>query len=252
MRIPFIAGNWKMNKTAKESIDFVHAVYDNLPDPAQVESAVAAPALVLQSMVAAAKGSPLRIVGENCFYENEGAYTGEISPAVLKEIGVNYVILGHSERRLYFHESDELINKKVIAAIDNQLSPIVCCDETMGRQAAGDKIHWVVSQIMADLRGLTEEQMKTVTVAYEPSWAIGTGQSASSDQAEEGCYLIRQTIADIYNDELANHIRVLYGGSVKPDNIAEIMAKPNIDGVLVGNASLEAESFLQLANYQKV
>lgn len=252
MRVPFIAGNWKMNKTARESIDFVQEVADKLPAPAEVETAVAAPALVLQSMVAAAAGTPLRIVGENCFYENEGAYTGEISPAVLKEIGVNYVILGHSERRLYFHESDEVINKKVLAAIDNNLLPIVCCDETMGRQAAGDKIHWFVSQIMADLRGLTEEQMKTVTVAYEPSWAIGTGQSASSAQAEEGCYLIRQTIADIYNDELANHIRVLYGGSVKPGNIAEIMAKPNIDGVLVGNASLEADSFLKLANYQNV
>lgn len=250
MRTPFIAGNWKMNKTADEAREFVEAVLPKLPPKDQVQSAVAAPALFLQSMADQAKSSALDIIGENCFYEDFGAYTGETSPIALKQLGVNYVILGHSERRLYFHETDEIINKKVHGAIRAGLDPIVCCDETMGRQAAGDKIHWVVSQIMADLRGLSETEVKRVTIAYEPSWAIGTGTSASSEQAEEGCYLIRQTIADVYNDDLANQIRVLYGGSVNPDNIGELMAKDNIDGALVGNASLDAQSFLQLVNYQ--
>lgn len=251
MRIPFVVGNWKMNKTADEALDFIQAVQGQLPDPQQVETGIAAPDLFLQSMVKAASETPLQIIGENCFYENEGAYTGETSPMAMKKLGVQRVILGHSERRLYFHETDELINKKVLAAINNGMDPIICCDETMGRQAAGDKIHWVVSQVIADLRGLTEDQVKHVCVAYEPSWAIGTGQSASSEQAEEGCYLIRQTIADVYNDDLASDIRVLYGGSVNPENISELMAKNNIDGVLVGNASLDAESFIKLANYGK-
>jgi triosephosphate isomerase len=251
MRVPFIVGNWKMNKVVGEAVDFIQQVSADLPDPKKVETGIAAPSLFLQSMVEAAKDTPLQIIGENCFYEDFGAYTGEDSPAALKDLGVGHVILGHSERRLYFHESDELINKKVHSALENGLDPIICCDETMGRKATGEKIHWVVSQIIADLRGLDETQMAHVSVAYEPSWAIGTGQSASSEQAEEGCYLIRQTIADVYSDELANNIRVLYGGSVKPDNIDEIMAKDNIDGVLVGNASLDPESFIKLANYGK-
>lgn len=250
MRKPFIAGNWKMNKTADQALQFIDDVADKLPPRSQVQSAIAAPALFLQGMQNRAQETNLDIIGENCFYEDFGAYTGETSPVALKQLGVNYVILGHSERRLYFHETDELINQKVHGAIGAGLNPIVCCDETMGRQAAGDKIHWVVSQIMADLRGLTDEEVQRVTIAYEPSWAIGTGTSASSDQAEEGCYLIRQTIADVYNDELANQIRVLYGGSVNPDNIKELMGKDNIDGALVGNASLDADSFLQLVNYQ--
>lgn len=250
MRIPFIVGNWKMNKTADEALQFIDDVSEHLPDPKKIQSAIAAPALFLQSMAQKAQDTPLDIIGENCFYEQFGAYTGETSPTALKKIGVPYVILGHSERRLYFHESDEMINKKVFAAIDAGLKPIVCCDETMGREAAGDTIHWVVSQIIADLRGLSDDQVGQISVAYEPSWAIGTGKSASADQAEEGCYLIRQTIADVYSDELADKIRVLYGGSVSPDNIDELMAKPNIDGVLVGNASLDAEAFIKLANFE--
>jgi len=251
MRTPFVVGNWKMNKTAAEAIQFVQEVAEGLPSQSIVESAVAVSPLYLQSMVTAAKDCPLEIMGENIFYEQSGAYTGEVSPQVLKEVGANYVLLGHSERRMYFHESDEIINRKVMAALEVGLKPIICCDETMGRQATGDQIHWVVSQILTDLRGLTDEQMKQIAIAYEPSWAIGTGTSATAEQAEEGCYLIRQTVADIYNDEIANEIRVLYGGSVNPDNIADLMAKQDIDGVLVGNASLQSDSFLKLVNYQK-
>ena len=250
MRTPFIVGNWKMNKTAAEAIEFVHAVADELPAATKVESAVAVSPLYVQAMAEAAKGSPLEIMGENIFYEQAGAYTGEVSPQVLKEVGANYVLLGHSERRMYFHESDEIINRKVFAALKAGLKPIICCDETMGRQAAGDKIHWVVSQILTDLRGLTDEQMKLISIAYEPSWAIGTGKSATAEQAEEGCYLLRQTVADIYNDEIANGIRVLYGGSVNPSNIADLMDRHDIDGVLVGNASLDPDSFLKLVNYK--
>ncbi len=166
-------------------------------------------------------------------------------------MGIPYVIVGHSERRSYFGETDDVINRKVHAVYRNHMTPILCCDETMGRLEAGEKIHWVVSQVTGALKGVSDELARQLIIAYEPSWAIGSGKSASADQAEEGCYLIRQTIADIYGDAVADQMRVLYGGSVNPDNIAEIMAKPNIDGVLAGGASLKAETFLQLAHYQK-
>ncbi|MTV82448.1 triose-phosphate isomerase [Secundilactobacillus folii] len=251
MRIPLIAGNWKMNKSIEDARSFMQAVSDRLPEPAQIETAIAAPAILLETMLEMNSANHLRIGAENCYYEDSGAFTGETSPLALSEMGIPYVIVGHSERRSYFNETDDIINRKVHAVYRNHMTPILCCDETMGRLEAGEKIHWVVSQVTGALKDISDDLARQLVIAYEPSWAIGSGKSASADQAEEGCYLIRQTIADIYGDDVANQMRVLYGGSVNPDNISEIMAKPNIDGVLAGGASLDAKTFLQLVNYQK-
>ncbi|WP_056946143.1 triose-phosphate isomerase [Secundilactobacillus odoratitofui] len=251
MRIPLIAGNWKMNKSVNDARAFMQAVVDQLPAPDQVETAIAAPVILLETMLELNTTNRLKVGAENCYYEDSGAFTGETSPMALAEMGIPYVIVGHSERRSYFGETDDVINRKVHAVYRNHMTPILCCDETMGRLEAGEKIHWVVSQVTGALKGVSDELARQLIIAYEPSWAIGSGKSASADQAEEGCYLIRQTIADIYGDAVADQMRVLYGGSVNPDNIAEIMAKPNIDGVLAGGASLKAETFLQLAHYQK-
>lgn len=251
MRIPLIAGNWKMNKSVNDARSFMQIVSDQLPEPDQVETAIAAPAILLETMIEANGAARLRIGAENCYYEDAGAFTGETSPQALAEMGIPYVIVGHSERRSYFNETDDVINRKVHAVYRNHMTPILCCDETMGRLEAGEKIHWVVSQVTGALKGVSDTLARQLVIAYEPSWAIGSGKSASADQAEEGCYLIRQTIADLYGDDVANEMRVLYGGSVNPDNISQIMAKQNIDGVLAGGASLDPETFLQLVHYQK-
>lgn len=249
MRVPIIAGNWKMNKDVAEALSFVNQIKNQLPPADQLETALAAPTLCLVPMVKATVNSPLKIMAENCYYKDKGAYTGETSPQALYHAGIHHVILGHSERREYFHETDELINKKVKAALKNGLCPIVCCDDTMRRRVAGKKVHWVVSRILADLHGLSNDEICHVTIAYEPSWAIGTGESADPEQAAEGCYLIRQTIGDMYGDDVANDVRILYGGSVTTANINQLMAKSDIDGVLVGNASLNPATFLQLVHH---
>ncbi|GAX08685.1 MAG TPA: triose-phosphate isomerase [Lactobacillus sp.] len=251
MRIPLIAGNWKMNKSVDDARSFMQIVSDQLPEPDQVETAIAAPAILLETMIEANGADRLKIGAENCYYEDAGAFTGETSPQALSEMGIPYVIVGHSERRSYFNETDDIINRKVHAVYRNHMTPILCCDETMGRLEAGEKIHWVVSQVTGALKGVSEDLARQLVIAYEPSWAIGSGKSASADQAEEGCYLIRQTVADLYGDDVANEMRVLYGGSVNPENISQIMAKQNIDGVLAGGASLDPETFLQLVHYQK-
>ncbi len=249
MRVPIIAGNWKMNKDVQEAVSFVKQVKDELPPANQLETAIAGPTLCLVPMVKAAGKSPLKIMAENCYYKDDGAYTGETSPYALYKAGIHHVILGHSERRTYFNESDDMINKKVKAALKNGLCPIVCCDDTMGRRVTGKKVHWVVSRILADVHGLTDNEICHVTIAYEPSWAIGTGESADPDQAAEGCYLIRQTISDMYGDNVANDVRILYGGSVTTANINALMEKQDIDGVLVGAASLNPATFLQLVHH---
>ncbi|AQW21862.1 triose-phosphate isomerase [Lentilactobacillus curieae] len=249
MRTPFIAGNWKMNLSVKEAVDFLNQLAGKLPDPSKTETAIAASPLFLESMVENSGDLPLIIAAENCFYEDSGAYTGETSPLALAEMGVTHVIIGHSERRKYFKETDDIINKKVQAAFRNGLTPIICCDETMSRRESPDRISWVVSQVTNALKGISDEQARTIIVAYEPSWAIGSGKTASASEAEEGCYLIRQTIADLYSDEIANEVRVLYGGSVNDSNSAEILSQNDIDGVLAGGASLKPDSFLKLANF---
>ncbi|MCF6515701.1 triose-phosphate isomerase [Lactobacillus sp. S2-2] len=251
MRIPFIAGNWKMNLSLEDALDFIDSIKKDLPDSNVTETAIAASPLFLQSIIDHKKDSQLKIIAENCFYKDDGAYTGEVSPKVLSEIGTDYVIIGHSERRKYFNETNDIINKKVHAVLRNNMNPIICCDETMGRLQSENKIHWVVNQVNASLKGVSAEDAKNIIIAYEPSWAIGTGTSASNDDAQEGCYLIRQTLADIYSDEIADEIRILYGGSVNYKNVTSLMEQRDIDGVLAGKSSIDSNDFIKLVNYKK-
>ncbi len=249
VRTPIIAGNWKMNMNPEQTAEFVKAVKDKLPKATEVESVIAAPAVDLPALLENAKGSELKVAAENCYFEDEGAFTGETSPKVLKEMGVDYVIIGHSERRDYFHETDEDINKKAHAIFNNGMTPIVCCGESLETREAGKAEEWVEAQVKAALKDLTAEQVSNLVIAYEPIWAIGTGKTATSDQAEEICAVVRKTVADLYDQDVADKVRIQYGGSVKPDNVKELMAKPNIDGGLVGGASLVPESYLELVNF---
>lgn len=250
MRTPIIAGNWKLHMNPEQTTEFVKAVADKLPDPSKVESVICAPAVDLDALRKAAAGTRLHIGGENCYFADEGAFTGENSPMVLKQMGMDYCIIGHSERRGYFHETNEDVNKKDKAIFKNGLKPIICCGESLETREAGKQNEWVVSQIKAALAGLTAAQVQSLVIAYEPIWAIGTGKTASADQAEEMCKTIRDTVKDLYDETTAENVRIQYGGSVKPANVKELMAKPDIDGGLVGGASLKPDSFLQLVNYQ--
>lgn len=249
VRTPIIAGNWKMNMNPEQTAEFVKAVKDKLPKATEVESVIAASAVDLPALLENAKGSELKVAAENCYFEDEGAFTGETSPKVLKEMGVDYVIIGHSERRDYFHETDEDINKKAHAIFNNGMTPIVCCGESLETREAGKAEEWVEAQVKAALKDLTAEQVSNLVIAYEPIWAIGTGKTATSDQAEEICAVVRKTVADLYDQGVADKVRIQYGGSVKPANVKELMAKLNIDGGLVGGASLVPESYLELVNF---
>ncbi len=249
VRTPIIVGNWKMNMNPEQTAEFVKAVKDKLPKATEVESVIAAPAVDLPALLENAKGSELKVAAENCYFEDEGAFTGETSPKVLKEMGVDYVIIGHSERRDYFHETDEDINKKAHAIFNNGMTPIVCCGESLETREAGKAEEWVEAQVKAALKDLTAEQVSNLVIAYEPIWAIGTGKTATSDQAEEICAVVRKTVADLYDQGVADKVRIQYGGSVKPANVKELMAKLNIDGGLVGGASLVPESYLELVNF---
>ena len=250
-RKPFIAGNWKMNKNPEEAKAFVEAVASKLPSSDLVEAGIAAPALDLTTVLAAAKGSNLKVAAQNCYFENAGAFTGETSPQVLKEIGTDYVVIGHSERRDYFHETDEDINKKAKAIFANGMLPIICCGESLETYEAGKAAEFVGAQVSAALAGLTAEQVASSVIAYEPIWAIGTGKSASQDDAQKMCKVVRDVVAADFGQEVADKVRVQYGGSVKPENVASYMACPDVDGALVGGASLEAESFLALLDFVK-
>ncbi len=246
IRLPFIAGNWKMNLTVKEAREFAQAVAGKVPAAASVESAICAPATHLEALVELTKNSELNIGAENCHFEQSGAYTGEISPYVLNDLGVKYVILGHSERREYFGETDELINKKTKAAFANGLIPIVCCGETLEQYETGKAVDVITGQLRKDLADLTKEQAEKLVVAYEPIWAIGTGKSATKEDAQKMCKSVRDVVAGLYGKEVADKVRVQYGGSVKPENVKEYLACPDVDGALVGGASLKADSFLAL------
>lgn len=246
MRKPIIAGNWKMNKTLSEAKSFAEEVKNLVPAQEKMESVICAPALFLQSLVETVKGSDVKIGAQNMHFEESGAFTGEISPNALADLGVQYVIIGHSERREMFNETDESVNKKTLAAFKYNLTPIVCCGETLEQRENGETMNLVGSQIKAALTGLTDDQVKQTVIAYEPIWAIGTGKSSTAQDANEVCAHIREVVAQQFSLEIANAVRIQYGGSVKPGNIKEYMAQPDIDGALVGGASLEAQSFLQL------
>lgn len=251
MRTPFVAANWKMNKTLPEAMSFLSEIRGKLPAEEHVEALICAQSLFLSQMMFATSDQPIKIGAENVYWEDKGAFTGETSPRAVASLGVDYVIIGHSERRKYFRETDEMVNNKVQAVLRNGMRPIICVDETMGQREANEKVHWVVSQVIEALKGVAIEDAEKITIAYEPSWAIGAA-AATAKEAEDGCYLIRQTIADMFDDDAADKVRILYGGSVKPNNQAELMSMPNIDGVLVGDASLDPEIFLQLVNYQQI
>ena len=246
MRKPIIAGNWKMNKTSTEAASFIREVSGKIPASDKVDAVIGAPNVFMQSMVDLVVDSDLKIAAQNCYFEDEGAFTGETSPKVLGDLGVHYVIIGHSERRELFHETDEDINKKAHAVFRNGMLPIICVGETLEQKEAGQTNTLVADQVKAALEGLTADQVKEAVIAYEPIWAIGTGKTATAEDANDTISVVRQTVADLYSQEVADAVRIQYGGSVKPGNIKELMAQPDIDGALVGGASLEADSFLQL------
>ncbi|WP_210617748.1 triose-phosphate isomerase [Mammaliicoccus lentus] len=248
MRKPIIAGNWKMNKTVQEAKDFVNEL-PALPDTNEVDSVICAPTLQLDALVNLTKegvAEGLQIGAQNAHFEDNGAFTGETSPAALEDLGVKYVVLGHSERREYFGETDEDVNKKALAVFSHNMTPIICVGETLDEREA-DKAESVVGdQVEAALKGFTEEQVKSTVIAYEPIWAIGTGKSSTSEDANQMCAHVRKVVANAYSQEAADALRVQYGGSVKPENIKEYMAQSDIDGALVGGASLKVDSFVAL------
>ena len=249
MRTPIIAGNWKMNKTRDESLQFIYAVKDRVASADTVESVICAPFPYLRCLVKR-QGASLRIGAQNMHFESEGAYTGEIAPQMLSSIGVSYVVLGHSERREMFNETDEAINKKVHVSFSNGLIPIICVGESLEDREAGQTNQIVEAQTVKALEGLTKEQAKQVVIAYEPIWAIGTGRTATAEQANETIGYIRSVIERLFGSEVSEAVRIQYGGSVNPNNIKELMAQEHIDGALVGGASLDPQSFLALVNYQ--
>ncbi|NYE57314.1 triose-phosphate isomerase [Carboxydothermus ferrireducens] len=243
MRKPFIAGNWKMYKTPVEAAGFVRELIDSLKDVNGVDVAVCPPFPALWPVKEALEGSNIALGAQNMHFEKEGAFTGEVSPAMLQDIGVKYVILGHSERRAYFGETDELINQKIKAAFTWGLNPIFCVGETLEERERGITKAVVEIQVLKGLAGVTAEQAENLTIAYEPVWAIGTGKTATPDDAQEVCRFIRELLVKLFGREIADKVRIQYGGSVKPENIKELIAKPDIDGALVGGASLKVESF---------
>lgn len=246
MRKPIIAGNWKMYKTKKEVLSFIEEVKNALPQEQNVDAIICVPYVYLDAAAAATQGSNLKIAAQNMHDAEEGAYTGEISPKMLVDLAIPYVVLGHSERRQYFNETDETVNKKVHAAFENGIVPIVCVGESLEERENGTTDEIVAKQTLLGLKGLTVEQLENVVIAYEPIWAIGTGKVATSDQAQETIAALRKTIADAFGADVAQKIRIQYGGSVKPDNVVELLGKTDIDGALVGGASLVPESFLGL------
>ncbi|MFC4618613.1 triose-phosphate isomerase [Camelliibacillus cellulosilyticus] len=246
MRKPVIAANWKMNKTLTEANHFIQEIKGSLPSGEKVDAVVCAPALFLQALVDETKDLDVAIGAQNMHFEDSGAFTGEISPVMLKGLGVTYVIIGHSERRALFAETDETVNKKLHAAIAHALTPIVCVGETLEQREAGETHAWVQNQIDKAFKGIGADQARGIIVAYEPIWAIGTGKTASSQDANAVCGLIRAKLEELYDKDTADAVRIQYGGSVKPGNISELLAESDIDGALVGGASLDPESFLQL------
>jgi len=248
LRKPIIAGNWKMNNTISSGKELILGIIKGIENKT-VEAVICVPFTNLESSVDLTKDTEVKVGAQNMHWLDNGAYTGEISPLMLKELNVDYVIIGHSERRQYFNETDETVNLKVKSALSNNINPIVCVGETLQQREEKIHIELVQNQVRKAFEGIENNEVSKVVIAYEPIWAIGTGVTASSEQAEEMCKLIRDTIKSIYNENISDEIRIQYGGSVKPDNIKELMNKENIDGALVGGASLKAEDFLKLLNF---
>lgn len=243
MRRKFIAGNWKMNTTRADAAALAAAVAQKVGGSSQVDVAVCPPSLYLDPVVQAVKGSAVVVGAQNCYHQAKGAFTGEISPGMVRDIGCTHVILGHSERRQIFHESNEDVNCKALAALAAGLTPIVCVGETLEQRQAGQTAAVVRSQVEGSLAGLSIEQMLKIVIAYEPIWAIGTGVVATPQQAEEVHADLRRLLETRYNQQVASALRIQYGGSVTAENAGSLLTQPNIDGALVGGASLKADGF---------
>ncbi|HUW23263.1 MAG TPA: triose-phosphate isomerase [bacterium] len=249
MRKPIIAGNWKMNKLTSEAVELAREVKNKTGTIADREIVLCPPFTVLSSVKEVIKGSSIKLGAQNMYWEVRGAYTGEVSPTMLKDIGCNYVILGHSERRQYFGETNETVNKKAKIAFSIGLIPIVCVGETLRQREKGETLTVIEEQVKTGLSGLTKEESKGLVVAYEPVWAIGTGKTATPEEAEEVQRFIRKLLGQMFGKENAQAIRILYGGSINPDNISVLMSCEDIDGGLIGGASLNVESFLKVVRY---
>lgn len=247
-RKKIVAGNWKMNMTPSQAVKLVEELKP-LVASEEVEVVYCVPAIDIVPVVEAVKGTNVAVGAENMYFEEKGAYTGEISPEMLVDAGVKYVIIGHSERREYFHEDDAMLNKKVKKALEHGLIPILCCGETLEQREMGITLDWIRMQIKSDLVDVTADQVASMVIAYEPIWAIGTGKTATTAQAEEVCKAIRECVAEIYDAPTAEAVRIQYGGSVNAANAAELFGQPDIDGGLVGGASLKAD-FGSIVNYK--
>lgn len=236
-----------MYKTKDDALAFIYAVNLEVPDKEVVESVICAPAIFLRDLVKR-EGENLRIGAQNIHFADEGAYTGELSGPLLKSYNIDYVVIGHSERRKYFYETDELVNQKVIAALRNQLLPIVCVGELLEERENNTTHEVLRRQVTKALAGISEKDMKKIVIAYEPVWAIGTGRTATADVADEACGFIRSLIKELYSEAVSQAVRIQYGGSVNPKNIDELLSKENIDGALIGGASLDPDQFVTMAN----
>ena len=251
-RLPLIAGNWKMNKTVGEAVDLVREVKKAISGLKEVEVAVAPPFTALYAVRGELEGSPIRLAAQNLYWEEKGAFTGEISPLMLKEVGCDYVIIGHSERRQYFGETDETVNRKIKAALAHNLKVIFCVGETLREREEGKTFSVTERQIEGGLKRLGEEELRDIVIAYEPVWAIGTGKTATPEQAEEVHRFIRGKVQKLYSRKASEEMRIQYGGSVTPENIKGLMNQPNIDGALVGGASLKAEALSKIVRFKEL
>jgi triosephosphate isomerase len=241
-----IAGNWKMNKTAKEALAFIEALAPKVADVDKVEIVICPTFTALAQTVEAAAGTKIKVGAQNIHWAESGAFTGEISADMLKETGVEYVIIGHSERRQYFGETDETVNKRLVAALNAGLIPMVCIGELLEERESGKTENVLKTQICGAFKDISADDMANIVVAYEPVWAIGTGKTATPDMAQETHAFVRSVIAELYSSEIADKVRIQYGGSMKPGNSSELVAQNDIDGGLVGGAALEADSFSEL------
>ena len=251
-RLPFMAGNWKMNKTVGEALDLVRELKASLSGVQGVEVAVAPPYTALYAVHKELVGSSIHLAAQNLYWEEKGAFTGEVSPLMLKEVGCHYVIIGHSERRQFFGETDETVNRRIKAALAQSLKVIFCIGETLKEREEGKTFSVIERQVDGGLRGLGEREMKYMVIAYEPVWAIGTGKTATPEQAEEVHRFIRGRLEKLYSRGVSEEIRIQYGGSVTPENVQGLMNQPNIDGALVGGASLKAESFSKIVRFKEL
>lgn len=247
MRKKIIAGNWKMNKNHNEAVELINSLKSGI-DTDKSDVVVCVPFVDLMSVSEAIKGTNINLGAQNMHFEESGAYTGEIAPSMLKELGVKYVIIGHSERRAYFGETDEIVNKKVKKALEHDIVPILCVGESLEERELDITIELVRVQVKKAFAGISKEDAKKVVIAYEPIWAIGTGKVATKEQAEEVCAEVRKVVAEVYGQDVADVIRIQYGGSVTGDSANELFNMPNIDGGLVGGASLK-EDFIKVVNY---